>query len=87
MPRERYVPGGRSFDWQKTPVRRDRALAMKAGVRGSSPAAPTTVLERKADGIIKEKLFPKMPRCLDFLQQKITKNGKVNPLIAHSVEW
>ena len=69
MPRERYVPGGRSFYWQKTPVRRDRALAMKAGVWGSSPAAPTTVLKRKADGIIKEKLFPKMPRCLDFLQQ------------------
>ena len=48
MPRERYVPGGRSLYWQKTPVRRDRALAMKAGVRGSSPAAPTTVLKRKS---------------------------------------
>ena len=55
----------------KTPVRRDRALAMKAGVRGSSPAAPTTVLKRKADGIIKGKVIPQDAEMFGFLTTKL----------------
>ena len=55
----------------KTPVRRDRALAMKAGVRGSSPAAPTTVLKRKSGWNHKGKVIPKDAEMFGFLTTKL----------------